>query len=172
MLSQRAFRDKLIDRVECSEHLAVDIWEEGNSVFADAGSLLLYDFYVRTSDPEGLISDLDALCQNYVETEEDYSFDYEEEEHRDDYIVHISNFDLTIDEPEGFLEALDALCEDYAIDEDYDYCIEAEASAEADEDEEYSDEKEYGDEEEYSDEEKDEGEESYDEEEYCDEENE
>jgi C1A family cysteine protease len=137
------------------------VWEEGESVFADEGSLLLYDFYVRTNDPEGFVEDLDALCQNYIETEEDYYFDYEEEETEDDYIIHISNFDLTIDDPEEFLSELDTLCENYAIDEDYNYSMDSEASDDADveeyseedeecseEDEEYSDE-----EEEYSDDE-------------------
>jgi hypothetical protein len=155
------------------------VWEEGGSVFADEGSLLLYDFYVRTSDPEGLISDLDTLCQNYVETEEDYYFDYEEEENEDDYIVHISNFDLTIDDPEEFLGELDALCENYAIDEDYDYSLDSEASAEEEEeedsDEEYEDgeedtaEEEYEDAEEYEEYENEEYEDEEDEEEYSDE---
>lgn len=131
---------------------SIDVWEEDDSVFADAGSLLLYDFYVRTSGPEGFVSDLDALCQNYIEAEEDYYFDYEEEENEDDYIVHISNFDLTIDDPSEFLEELDALCENYAIDEDYDYTIDSEAIAEDDGNEEDS-------EEEYSDEEDDDEEE-------------
>ncbi|MBD3885574.1 C1 family peptidase [Phormidium tenue FACHB-886] len=117
---------------------SVDVWEEGDSVFADEGSLLLYDFYVCTSDPEGFVGDLDTLCQGYIETEEDYYFDYEEEENGDGYIVHITNFDLTIDDPTEFLGELDALCEEYAIDEDYDYCIDPKASAE--EKEEYSNE--------------------------------
>lgn len=150
---------------------SVDVWEEGDSVFADEGSLLLYDFYVRTADPEGFVEELDALCQNYIDSEEDYYFDYEEEENEDDYIVHINNFDLTIDDPDEFLGELDSLCENYAIDEDYDYCMESEASAEEEEEdseEEYSDE-ESSDEEEYEDEEYSDEDESGDEEEFDDE---
>uniref|UniRef100_A0A832H1J1 Peptidase C1 n=1 Tax=Oscillatoriales cyanobacterium SpSt-402 TaxID=2282168 RepID=A0A832H1J1_9CYAN len=124
------------------------VWEEGDSFFADEGSLLLYDFYVRTSDPEGFVEALDALCQNYIENEEDYYFDYEEEEGEDDYIVHITNFNLIIDESDEFLEELDALCDNYATDEDYDYYIDSEASTD-EEDSEYSDDE---SEEEYSDE--------------------
>lgn len=130
---------------------SADVWEEGDSVFADDGSLLLYDFYVRTSDPEGFVDDLDTLCQNYIESDEDYYFDYEEEEDGDEYIVHISNFDLTIDDPEEFLNELDALCESYAIDEDYNYSLDGEESG--DYEEEYSGEEESEYEEEYSDEE-------------------
>lgn len=151
---------------------SVDIWEEGDSVFADEGSLLLYDFYVRTSDPEGFVADLDALCQNYIETEEDYYFDYEEEENQDDYIVHISNFDLTIDDPEEFLEELDALCENYAIDEDYDYCVDSEASAEEESEEEEGEEESEEEEDEESEEEEEEGEEEESEEEEDEEEEE
>jgi C1A family cysteine protease len=109
---------------------SADVWESEESVFADDGSLLLYDFYVRTSDSEGFVTDLDTLCQNYVESEEDYYFDYEEEENEDDYVVHIRNFDLTIEDAEEFLGELDALCQEYAIDEDYDYAIDGEMSEE------------------------------------------
>jgi len=111
---------------------SADVWEEGNSVFAHEGALLLYDFYVSTSEPEGFVEELDALCQNYIETEEDYYFDYEEEEDGDNYIVRITNFDLTIDNPDEFLAELDTLCENYALDENYDYYIDSPASAEED----------------------------------------
>ncbi|WP_347277935.1 C1 family peptidase [Leptolyngbya sp. FACHB-711] len=146
---------------------SVDVWEEGDSVFADEGSLLLYDFYIRTTNPEGFIEELDALCQNYVETEEDYYFDYEEEETEEEYIVHVNSFDLTIDDPDEFLEELDTLCENYASDEDYGYYIESDAS---EEEEEYSEEESDAseEEEEYSEEEEEynEEEEEYSEEEY------
>lgn len=154
---------------------SADIWEEDESVFADEGSLLLYDFYVRTSDPEEFVASLDELCQNYIESEEDYYFDYEYEEESDDYYVYINNFDLTIDDPEEFLGELDALCENYAIEEDYGYSLDSETSEDNEED--YDDEQEDYD---YSlDSEADEEEEEYDDqecesneedEEYCDEE--
>ncbi|MBF2025869.1 MAG: peptidase C1 [Oscillatoriales cyanobacterium C42_A2020_001] len=129
--------DSWIIRAVSDLDFSADIWEEDESFFADEGSLLLYDFYVRTSDPEGFVADLDALCQNYIETEEDYYFDYEEEEDGDEYVVHITNFDLTIDDPDEFLGKLDTLCENYAIAEDYDYSIDSEASAEEESEEEY-----------------------------------
>jgi C1A family cysteine protease len=103
---------------------SAEVWEEGESVFADEGSLLLFDFYVTTSDPEGFVEDLENLCLNYVESEEEYYFDYEYEEQDDEsYVLNILNFDLTIDDATEFLEELDALCDEYAIDADYDYCI-------------------------------------------------
>lgn len=109
---------------------SADVWESEESVFADEESLLLYDFYVHTSDPEGFASDLDTLCQNYVESEEDYYFDYEVEEDGEDYIVYIHNFDVTAEDAEEFLGELDALCQEYAIDEDYDYAIDGAVSEE------------------------------------------
>ncbi|WP_017744786.1 hypothetical protein [Scytonema hofmannii] len=86
---------------------------------------MLFDFYVTTEDPEGFIEVLDELCMSYVESEEDYYFDYEYEEQEDEesYIVNILNFDLTIEDSSEFLEELDALCENYAIDGDYDYSL-------------------------------------------------
>ncbi len=136
---------------------SADGWEEGDSVFAHEGALLLYDFYVSTSNPEGFVEELDALCQNYIETEEDYYFDYEEKEDGNEPIVHITNFDLTIDNPDEFLAQLDKLCENYAINENYNYYIDSPASAE----EEYSDDEEGEIEAEYTDDEESETEAEY-----------
>lgn len=102
---------------------SAEVWEGEESCFADEESLLLYDFYVRTTDPESFVVDLEALCLDYVECEEDYYFDYEEEEDGDTFIVTIQNFDLTIAESDPFLEELNTLCQNYATDEDYDFSI-------------------------------------------------
>lgn len=69
---------------------------------------------------------------SYVESEEEYYFDYEYEEQEDEesYIVNILNFDLTIEDSSEFLEELDALCEEYAMDGDYDYSLESDESNE------------------------------------------
>ncbi|GAA6614276.1 C1 family peptidase [Scytonema sp. NUACC26] len=108
------------------------VWEEDESFFADENSLLLFDFYVTTEDPEGLIEALDELCMSYVESEEEYYFDYECEEQEDEesYVVNILNFDLTIEDSSEFLEELDALCEEYAADGDYDYSLDGDESEE------------------------------------------
>ena len=100
---------------------SAEVWESEESFFADDESLLLYDFYTRTADPEGFVAALEALCLSYVESEDDYYFDYEEEEDGDTSIVTIQNFDLTIAESDPFLEALVTLCQSFATDEDYDF---------------------------------------------------
>ncbi len=106
---------------------SAEVWEEDESVFANEDSLLLFDFYVTTSDPEGFATDLENLCLNYVESDEEYYFDYEYEEQDDEsFVLNILNFDLTIEDASEFLEELDALCDEYAIDGDYDYCIDDE----------------------------------------------
>ncbi|MDX2099728.1 MAG: C1 family peptidase, partial [Leptolyngbyaceae cyanobacterium bins.59] len=56
------------------------VWEDDESLFADENSLLLYDFYVTTTNPEGFAEALDALCLEYTEDEESYYFDYDYEE--------------------------------------------------------------------------------------------
>lgn len=101
---------------------SAEVWEEDESFFADDESLLLYEFYIHTEDPEGFIEALDALCQNYIETEEDYYFDYEYEESEEDiYRVNILNFDLTIEDATEFIDELNSLCEEYAANEDYSF---------------------------------------------------
>ncbi|HEY9664070.1 MAG TPA: C1 family peptidase, partial [Allocoleopsis sp.] len=91
---------------------STDVWEADESFFADDNSLLLYDFYICTDDPDTFVEDLDALCQEYVESEEEYYFDYEMEETEDSWTVTILNFDLTIEDPTEFLEDLDSLCQE------------------------------------------------------------
>ncbi len=104
---------------------SADVWEEETSFFASDEDLLLYDFYICTEEPEDFVEALDELCQDAVDSESDYYFDYEyeDEDDEDSYTINILNFDLTIEDPEDFLEALDELCEEYALDEDYDYSI-------------------------------------------------
>lgn len=130
---------------------STEVWEEDESFFNDEGSLLLYDFYVSTADPEGFVEALDQLCLEYAESEDEYYFDYEEEENEDEesYTVTIQNFDLTIEDSEEFLEALNALCQEYAIDEDYDFNLDGESEVEEEDEEEYEeeDEEEEGEEE-------------------------
>ncbi len=131
---------------------STDVWGESDSFFADENSLLLYDFYVYTSDPDGFIEALDQLCLNYAESEDEYYFDYELEEDEDGTTVTIENFDLTIETADEFLDELDALCAEYAIDDDYDFGVDGDATvaAEADEEEEgdYEAEEDYEEEEE------------------------
>jgi hypothetical protein len=105
---------------------SADVWEDDESFFADEDSLLLYNFYIRTEDSEGFIEALEELCENWVETEDDYYFDYEEEENDDDITLFITNFDIAIEDTDEFLEELDELCQEYAVDDDYDYGLEEE----------------------------------------------
>lgn len=124
-----------------------EVWEDDESTFADENSLLLYDFYITTEDPEGFATALDELCQEYIESEEGYYFDYNYEETDEDAThLEILNFDLTIEDATEFLEYLDALCQEYAVDEDYDYNF-GEESEEEEEEEEDTEEYEEGDEE-------------------------
>ena len=108
---------------------SAEIWEEEESFFSDEGNLLLFDFYISTEDPEGFAEALVELCNSYVESEEDYYFDYEYEEGEDEevYILDVYNFDLIIEDESEFLEDLDALCGEYAIDEDYDFSLDDES---------------------------------------------
>ncbi len=115
-----------------------DNWGDDESFFADDDELLLFDFYIVTDEPEEFIEDLDGLCGDYAdEDDESYYFDYEYEENEEGegYVLTISNFSLTIYEPDEFLEELDELCEEYALDGDYDYTIDGEEEEEEEDEE-------------------------------------
>jgi len=118
-------------------NFTAELWEEDESSFNDENSLLLYDFYITTTDPEGFAEALDQLCLEYVESEEEYYFDYDYEE-TDEEATHLTilNFDLTIEDGTEFLENLDALCEEYAVDSDYDYTFDGMSEEEEEESEE------------------------------------
>ena len=154
---------------------SAEVWEDDESFFADDSSLLLYDFYIHTEDPEGFTEALEALCLNYVESEDDYYFDYSyEESEGSPYLLDILNFDLTIDDATEFVEALDALCQDYAVDEAYGFGYgneeseeeDSEGEEESEDDENYAEEEEESEEdEEFEDDESEEDDEDYSEEE-------
>lgn len=138
-----------------------EVWEEDESSFADEDSLLLYDFHITVEDPEGFAEALAELCLKYVESEEDYYFDYDYEETNEDVTqLEILNFDLTIEDSSEFLKDLDTLCNNYAIDEDFSYTFGEEDNEESHEEseEENRDESEDEDEETYEDDEESENE--------------
>lgn len=99
---------------------SAEVWEEDESFFADDCSLLLYDFYIHTEDPEGFTDALAALCLTYVESEDDYYFDYDyNEDEGSPYLLNILNFDLSVEDGTEFVAELDTLCQEYAVDESY-----------------------------------------------------
>lgn len=117
-----------------------ELWEDDESSFADENSLLIYDFHITTSDPEGFADALDALCLEYVESEEEYYFDYNyEDSDEDTSYLEILNFDLTIEDATEFLEEMEALCQEYAEDEDYGYTYDGSSVDDSESDEEDSD---------------------------------
>ena len=142
---------------------SADVWEEEGSWFGGDDELLLTDFYVVTDDPEGFVKDLENLCEEYIDDEEDYYFDYEysdsedyEDEEEDIYELDILNFDLTLEDEDDrseFLAELHSLCQEYAMDEDYDFSV----------DDESGDDEEDGEEDDEDDEDEDDDEEDYDE---------
>lgn len=152
------------------------VWEEDESIFSDEDSLLLYEFYVSTTDPDGFIERLDALCLEYVESEDEYYFDYDYEESSDSedgqvYTLNINSFDLTIEDATPFLEELEALLEEFAADQDYSYSLDGDASEvdeDSEEDEELDEDEEEEEEEELEGDEGEDGEDGEDEDEDVD----
>jgi C1A family cysteine protease len=112
---------KAVENLSYDDDVAV---EDDDSLFYNEDALYLVDFYIQIKDEDEFSTALEELCLEYVESEEDYYFDYEmiEDEEGVEYL-EISNFEIIVEDPDAFLEALDELCLEYAIDEDYEYEI-------------------------------------------------
>ena len=128
------------------------VWDETEeSSFAVEGMIYVTDFWIQAEDTEEFATDLETLCMEYVENEEDFFFDYEAKEEDGVEYTYINNFEIVTEDFDGFIEELDALCLKHAVDEEYSFT--------------YSNEKESEEEEESDDEEEEEEDESEDEEE-------
>lgn len=111
---------KSVENLDFSEDISDDSEE---SSFYDEERTYLTDFYIQVEDPEDFAAQLEALCQEYVNEEDEFYFDYETiEEDGVDYL-EITSFELLTDVYEDFLVDLEALCDEYAIDGDYDYAL-------------------------------------------------
>ncbi|MFD2521353.1 C1 family peptidase [Emticicia soli] len=136
------------------------VWDESEeSNFAVEGLLYINEFWINVEDTEKFATKLEKLCLKYVESEEDFYFDYysEEDENEIEY-TYISNFEILTEYQDEFVAELDKLCAKNAIDEDYSFTY-------GDEPEEYEEEEESDEEEDEEEYEEEEEEEEYDEEE-------
>ena len=162
---------KSIENLDYSQDIEV---EGDDSYFYDDEYLVFTDYYVYTENIDDFVNDLDALILEYVESEEDYFFDYEEGEDENGTFVQLNEFYLYTEDEEGFIEALDELSMEYGDEDGYDYTVNRDLEAaeeedsEEDEGEEYEEDEEESEEEEY--EEEDEESDEEDEEEETDEE--
>ncbi len=111
---------KSVENLDFSEDIAEDSEE---SYFYDEERTYLVDFYIQVDDPEDFAVQLEALCQEYVNEEDEYYFDYETIEEDGVEYLEITNFELLTDVYEDFLADLEALCDEYAIDGNYDYAL-------------------------------------------------
>jgi hypothetical protein len=148
------------------------VWDESEeSNFAVDGLMYISEFWINVEDTDKFATKLEKLCLKYVESEEDFYFDYYSEEDEESGIeyTYISNFEILTEDPDEFVEELDKLCAKNAIDEDYSFSYGDEPDEEEDDDEE-EEEEDYDEEEDEDDDEEEE--EDYDEEEDDDEEEE
>ena len=123
---------KSVENLDYSE----DIEAEGDdSYFYDDEYLQISDFYVYTEDADAFVEQLDALINEYVESEEDYFFDYEVDEDDDGVYIQFGEFYLLTEDEDGFLEALDALAEEFGGEDGYDYSLDEEEEEEEEEEE-------------------------------------
>ena len=100
--------------VDEEEETAEDDSEE------ESGSLSLTNFYIYTSDGEGVTTKIDKLCSKHT-TDDNYSFDWEEDEDENGPYIQFSSFEIVPDDEDAFLEALEALCEKLADENGYNW---------------------------------------------------
>ena len=118
---------KSVENLDYSEDIEV---EGDDSYFYDEDYTQISDFYVYTEDEEGFIERLEALIGEYVESEDDYFFDYESDEDDDGVFIQFGEFYLLVEDPDGFLEELDALAEEFGGEDGYDYSLDSEEEEE------------------------------------------
>ena len=123
---------KSVQNLDYSEGVEV---EGDDSYFYDDEYLQLSDYYVYTEDSNDFLERLEALLDEWVESEDDYFFDWEVEEDEDGTFIQFGEFYLLVEDQEGFLEALDALSEEFAGEDGYDYTVDEGEEEDEDEDE-------------------------------------
>ena len=127
------------------------VWDETEeSNFVVEGMIYVTDFWIQAEDTEEFATELESLCLEYVENEEDFFFDYEAKEEEGIEYTYINNFEIVTEDFDGFIEELDALCLKHAIDEEYSFTYsneKEEEESEEDEDEENEEEEEEDDDE-------------------------
>ena len=96
------------------------VWDESEeSNFAVDGIIYVTDFWIETEDVEDFATQLEELCMEYVENEEDFFFDYEAKDEDGVEYTYINNFEILTESPDDFIAALETLCIDNAIDENF-----------------------------------------------------
>ncbi|WP_337040957.1 C1 family peptidase [Emticicia sp. 17c] len=161
---------KSVENLDFSE----GVWDESEeSNFAVDGMVYVTDFWIHVEDTEKFATKLEKLCLKYVNSEEDFYFDYQAKE-EDDGIeyTYITNFEILTENPDEFVEELDKLCLKNAIEENYSFTYGGEEEGGDEEEEEYEEEEEEYEEEEEEYEEEEEEYEEEEEEEYEEEEEE
>jgi hypothetical protein len=100
--------------------------EEVEEETEEAATEVMYltDFWIMLDDADEFVAELEKLCLEYVENEEDYSFEYETSE--EDGYTYVNDFSILTPDFEGFVGDLEALCTEMAIEEDYDFSYQEE----------------------------------------------
>ncbi|MFY7786742.1 MAG: C1 family peptidase, partial [Thermoflexibacteraceae bacterium] len=100
--------------------------EDDESYFYDEGTLVIYDYYIRTKKIDTFLEKLEKLAEKYA-ADKDWGFEIREDE-EDETLIYLDDFFVEANDANGFLDELNVLSEKIAIDDDYDfqYVIEGE----------------------------------------------
>lgn len=124
---------KSIENLDYSQDIEI---EDEDSYFYDDEYLHINSFYVYTEEEDDFIADLEALIMEYVETEEDYFFDYTNEEDEHGVYIQFNDFYLNVADEPAFIEELEELAIAYGGEDGYDFGVGEEGEEEEDSEEE------------------------------------
>jgi hypothetical protein len=101
------------------------VWDDSEeSEFAEEGTLYVADLTIRVEDVEEFTTALAEFCVEWVEDENNFYFDYEEDE-EDEGLLYVTGMELNSEyDEDDILEALGEFCDEWAVDEEYEFAEE------------------------------------------------
>ena len=114
---------KNVTDLDFGKDVAID---DDESYFYDEGTLVIYDYYIRTEKVDAFLDKLEKLAEKYANGK-DWGFEIIENE-EDENLIELDEFFVDANDANGFLDELNVLSGKMAIDDDYDfqYVIEGE----------------------------------------------
>lgn len=109
---------KLHTDMGLSDDIGID---EEISLFTEQNNIQFDEFFVASTTPEEFLQELQELCLDYTEHDDDFYFDYEINEEFGGIVVDINNFDIVTNQPDEFLADLEDLCEEFAANGEYNF---------------------------------------------------
>jgi C1A family cysteine protease len=115
---------KAVSGLDFSEEVSSD---DESSNFNTEGMLVIVEFTILVEDPDDFANQLEFICQDFSNQDDDYFFDYDfEEQEGGCFTLTFRGFEINTDRPDEFVDELDAFCQEYAIEGEYGFKVQQE----------------------------------------------